>query len=386
MTYGFLGVQLDFINGRTNQTGVLNTGYAWTYGPEMTYEEYVHAWLDICQSVGITRAWHYSGARPPYLDGDITAAIAQLYIDHGYEPWFEGVDEITVQGESPAFSQAYQAVKSRRIHAVGGKVTTNGTYLSLGPPYYNGYVVGSPLTAAQWPSYVIPAQTFSAAETRADGLIYMGDSCKRIWELQSGRAVSDTEWEGHYFQTRSLDPRIERFECGYRPYWSNTFSQPTWYTAHAWADIHTGAPAYGIAYLSKDQNGVFRTIPTLHGCGIREGWKDHKYVLTWKYYRDQMALSYPDDVAASDLAVGGKDVAGGKTNGILAKYYEAYAHTKSAGHKVTFAQWDADRVAMIAEIETLRSLAPQSRGGVFGRKVAKVCGVPYPKKVSGAYI
>jgi hypothetical protein len=326
--YGITGVQICC---NSDNRG----GYASRYG-DTTYFDYVSTKVEIAKTVGMKFCAIYAGNTQADLDaGDYTVAITDMMQAKGFDPYLKGQDE-------PGTSNvAWAITKAQYIRSVNGLPIHTGTY-------EYAMIINDSVPLAYWS-------------------LSMGDN--HPYDLMAGRVEKKPSvFETYYFQTRTLYPQYERYYSGYfRHLTGCNGPMPSWFTANPndYTDFNRVYTAYGVVYLGLDKTGEFQIIPTLHGCSMREGFKDDKYLATWQYYYDRIVTARPAEAAAS-LAV--KDA-------ILVHYYDEYPYIIGAGLKQPMSQYAADREAIIQEILTLKGLQ-------VGRSLV---GGVIPNKISGKY-
>jgi hypothetical protein len=337
--YGIYGVQHgcvnDYDNGHTNQT---QYGNARVYG-KISYLPYLKKKIQLSREAGMKMVCMYAGCREDTLHNEYTVDLVNLMKSYGYEPWLMGQDEFADAGSA---TWIYQCTKSKRIKEIGGKSFTNTVYAKT-IAMDRGYTLTVP-----------PYTVYTPEQTTLDGASYIiGDF--HLQDMQGKRSAKLNKYETYYFQTRSLVANYERHWCGYFRYLTACNGpQPTWFVAFpsGWRDYPGRYSNYGVVYPAVDQKHKFQLIPTLHGCAMREGFKDDKYLATWKYYRDRVAAAHPMEVAASQTVI----------NAILAHYREEFACAVNGGLRNSLAQFAADRTTIINEILTLKKL-PAVEGG-----------------------
>jgi hypothetical protein len=322
--------------------------------------------LRICEEVGMKMVCMYAATQPGRLNLDYTPELVALMESHGFEPWLFGRDEFDWNPANATFPE--QVAKARRIHDIGGKclVDTNSPAFSS----FDTYMETDPVIQAAYPGHV--GTDFLQGRIYIIGDTWMHDV---ILGIQQKKPQC---YESYYFQTRTLYPSHERYWCGYFRYFTGFDGpQPTHAFALGWQDFgftedkpNLTIP-YGVIYLAIDQDNNIQFLPTLHGCAMREGFKDDKYLATWKYYKDRVASTHPTEVANCQATV----------DTILERYKEDYGHIVTPAMAVSTRQFAADRKTIIGEIFSLKNLQT-GRKYVGGVNAAKVGG-KFARRVAG---
>ncbi len=332
--YGIYGVQHCCVNDYdAGHKGNTLHGQAFVIA-KMAYSDFIKKKVQLSQKAGMKMVCIYAGFRPATRNLEYTPELVALMQSYGFDPWLMGQDEFGVPGNVDN-----QVGISARVKSIGGLILTNTVYKNA--VLLDGGYTTTTLT---------PNIAYTPAQTTLDGVSYIiGDG--HLSDMMSGRMPKTAgRYETYYFQTRTLYPNYERYWCGYFRYLTGCNGpQPTWFVANAdnWTDfIRRNLSAYGVVYPALDQNHNFQLIPTLHGCAMREGFKDDKYLATWKYYRDRAAKTHPREVSDSQAVV----------DGILARYCDKFPYTANAGFRNSMAQFAADRDAIINEILALIKL------------------------------
>jgi hypothetical protein len=291
--------------------------------------------LRICHDVGMKMVCMYAATQPGRLNLDYTPELVDLMESFGFEPWLFGRDEYDQNQKSGTFIE--QVAKAERIHEVGGKCLVDswsGAFKS-----FDQYM------EAKYPGHL--GSDFLQGRIHIIGDAYMHDVILGV------KQKKPQCYESYYFQTRTLYPNHERYWCGYFRYHTGFDGpQPTHAFALGWQDFGftKDKPAltipYGIIYIAVDQNNNLQFLPTLHGCAMREGFKDDKYLATWEYYKDKVAMTHPTQVADSQAVI----------NKILTRYKEDYGHVVTPAMRNSATQFATDRKAVIREIITLKKL------------------------------
>jgi hypothetical protein len=304
-----------------------------------TFLEIMQNKIEVAKAAGITKMSIYAGVVPANLNLEYCAELVTLLNNAGIEVWLWGKDEF---GHSWPSLLAEQITKAKRVHAIGGKcygcpetVTAQDTYIANLPTYNAQEPVGNAdIEASVW--NISQAATINA---------------------MAARVPTDTEapdrLEGFYFQIRDGNTFWHRHNMGFIPWLTGLLINPSQFKAEpprAYNDF-TGTinRAYGYVSPSIDGTGVYRNVPTFNLIAAREGWKDERYLQTWKYYRDRAAVAHPSDVAASDTVIAD----------LLDKYRVIWAMPLEAS------TWDADRETIITEIGKMMALNPSQHRSVI---------------------
>jgi len=282
------------------------------------------------QQLGFKKAVIYTGTRPETLNQDITDALTGMMMSYGFEPWLYAVDEF-----GPT-NMDYQITKSMAIRGVGGKVVTTSSKANSealddpNNPVYGSFPPGTcqPLDWAIYPT--------------CDK--YLFDLMAKIVQKNPNKI------ESYYWQCR--DFQLNRYFFGYLP----------WITGLDGPAIHPyrNGGSKGQYYNDFDWSGPTRRfrpyllgapsttgpVPTFQWEAVREGILDGKYLATWKYYKDEAAKTYPALAQQSETVV----------NNILESYTDRARTANTAAHRVSMAQYEADRNTIINEIKNLKFL------------------------------
>jgi hypothetical protein len=373
--HGLTGVMHGCYNDYDNgHDGDLTRGNAYVYGDgfgnPMPFLDYVEKKIQCGHNAGVKMACLYAGGKETRgvwyetLNREYTTQLVGLLTKapYNYKPWLLGRDEFP---DSPSAGYDFAVIMNARIKEVDALSFVNSVYWKTNDLNNNGYTTTN----------LLPGTVYTPSQTKIDGASYI-ISDGHLWDMIAKRAPKiPGRYETYYFQTRTPYPNYERYLCGYFRYLTKCDGpQPTWFLA-GWGNDFGLFTNYGVAYPAVDQSNNFHVIPTLHGCAMREGFKDDKYLSTWQYYRDRAAISHPTQVAASDEAIKG-------ASGILARYTDLYPYSADASWRNSPAQFAADREAIIAEIITLQNLhstrslvcgaIPGKVGGKKANKVAMV--------------
>jgi hypothetical protein len=293
--------------------------------------------IEAAQQLGFKRAVIYTGVRPATLSQDLTIQQREMMMQHGFTPWFYGVDEM---GLGHLLEEHIK--KSMHIHSLGGKVVTTTSKVTvdaLDDPHSLAY-------------RSFPPGTYEPLDWAIYSLLE-----KYHNDLMAGKAQKNPQKiETYYWQCRDPNPQTNRYYCGYFP-WITGLDGPC---IHA----YRGGGSKGQFYNDFDWTGPNRRfrpytlappsaqgpVPTFQWEASREGIKDGKYLATWKYYKDKVAPANPILAHQSEQVI----------NNILEHYKDKAPTYNPAAYRNSMAQVAADREAIIKEIKKLKNL-PESK-------------------------
>jgi hypothetical protein len=281
------------------------------------------------QQMGFKRAVIYTGTRPPTLLQDLTRRHQEMMTQHGFTPWFYGVDEMSFNHKLDEHIK-----KSMHIHLLGGKVvttTTKATSDALDDPHnpiYRSFPAGTyePLDWAIYPFFA-----------------------KYATDLMAGKAKKNPQKiETYYWQCRDPNPQTNRYYCGYFP-WITGLDGPCIHPYRAsnngqfYNDFDWTGPNRRFRPYTLAPPSVQGPVPTMQWEATREGIKDGKYLATWKYYKDKVAPTNPMLAHQSEQVI----------NNILEHYKDKAPTYNPAAYRNSMAQYEADRKTVINEIMKL---------------------------------
>jgi hypothetical protein len=307
--------------------GSFNDAAQWNYYGGMPFLEVQRRKLAAAQQAGIKTAVIYAGVRPATMAQEITPMLRDLLLQHGFEPWMYGRDEV---GDS---TMAEHIAKSRLIHSVGGKVTTTTSMrfaATLADP-------NSPVYSAFPPGTYEPLQ----------GVDYPICDDQYATDLMSGKVTkTPNRSEAYYWQNRDENPQTNRYYLGYFVWLTGLDgSSPQGYKGEIYNEFNWTNPnrrfrEYGMVYAS-----VQGPVPTFQGEATREGIKDGKYLATWKFYKDSAAKINPALAHQSEKVI----------DHILEHYRDRVPSVCPAAYRNTMAEYETDRKTLIQEIKKLIS-------------------------------
>jgi hypothetical protein len=291
--------------------------------------------IEIAHQLGFERVVIYTGTRPATLTQDLTPALTNVMVKHGFEPWFYGVDEMAIGHKIEEHIN-----KSKLIHNIGGKVVTStskATADALNDPNNSVYRSFPPGTYEPLDWAIYPAWE------------------KYQTDLMAGRARRNPkQLESFFWQCR--DFQANRYLCGYFPYitgldgpalhvYQCSGSSGQFYNDFDWTGPDRRYRPYKLAAPS-----VEGPVPTLQWEAAREGIKDGKYLSTWKYYKDQAAKKNPALARQSENTI----------NNLLEHYKDKAPTYNPAAYRNSMAQYEIDRKTIIDEIKKLLATENQS--------------------------
>jgi len=274
----------------------------------------------------------------------------------GFEPYLMGEDEFDHYVVSDNHYK-YQIKKAKHIHSIGGKVYTTAENIGK----IDTYVANLPTyNAADYPDPGDPA-----GDASIDALDY---NISQRGILMVPPSPSSVPSKGFYWQIRDGNTRWHRYNLGYQSYIAGVRSGPAQYNAAGvtcWNEFNASFCACGISYPSVSGAGstAFQVVPTFNAQAHREGIRDAKFLATWQWWYDRVKIAHASIAAASKSIV----------DEIKGRYTDDGGASKPDVRN-SFAQWDADRDAIINEILLLKNLH------IVGKSL--VCGV-IPEKVGG---
>jgi hypothetical protein len=258
-----------------------------------------------------------------------------MMMQYGFEPWIFGLDEIGELGLD--YLMQPHISRSKYIHEIGGKVTTvtiKAASDALDNPnnaIYNSFPSGT-YEPLDWVTYP-PFENYQ-------------------FNLMAGTAQKNpNKIETFYWQSRDENPQTNRYLFGYYPwvtgldgatisYYRQGGSKNQYYNDFDWTDPTRRFRPYAQTYPS-----IQGPVPTIQWEAAREGIKDGKYLATWKYYKDNVAKTYPAIAQQSEASV----------NHILEHYRDRVPTSNTPLSRASMAQYEMDRQAMINEIKKLMS-------------------------------
>jgi hypothetical protein len=226
--------------------------------------------IKAAQQAGFSRAVIYTGVRPATVKKDITPALKNMMVQHGFEPWLYGVDEIGELGINYMMKEHIE--KSRLIHGLGGKVVTSTIKAAADAlddrnnSVYRSFPAGThePL---DWAMYVVCDD-------------YLNN-------LMAGTAQKNlNKIETFYWQGRDENPQTNRYYLGYFPALTSLDgASPTLYRCggsnnQLYNDFDWPSPSKRFRPYNVSYPSVEGPVPTMEWEAAREGIKDGKYLAT----------------------------------------------------------------------------------------------------------
>jgi len=310
------------------------------YGTKLDYFKMI---LSILKDMGLKWPIYYDFYRPTDFS-QITSAWKDAFLQYGFEPWFNGVDEFC-DGSPACFREGRTSStmlehiwKSQVIHSIGAKIAASGAkayadrLLNPNDPIYtNNFPTGTPTEPE-------------------DGAMYTVNE-PYIFDLGAGRVTkTPNRIEMYYWQPEVEDPWYNRSNVGYK-LWDSGLDG-----IFSGASIYTSSTFYKDfewVYPNKHRSNTDRypskegVVPTMEWEAFREGINDLRYMETWKYYDDAVAKTNPTLASQSKSVV----------DAVSKRYRDDYSSIAPAGFRVPMSQYEADRKTIIAEIEKMKTAA-----------------------------
>ena len=327
----------------------------------------------IAFSAGLSEAVNYANLKAKY-----TADLVAAMVASGFEPWLYGMDEFDhYDVGTPEYN--FQVRAAKWVHSIGGKCFAGGEVLAKIAIYDSHCTATGGDGAYDAADY--PIEGDPAGDASIDAVDYnIGN--KGILKMPPSQPVNAIRSDGIYWQSRDGNVRWHRYNVGYLAYITglrSTSNMPISATDYYYNEFNTTYRSYGISApaITGPGDTGFQVVPCYNTIAHREGIKDGKYDATWLHYYNLALESYPTEAGASKTNV---------RDPIIARYTWDGVGSSQLDTKNTFAQWDNDREAIIAEIVTLKSLIDESIPPFSIGPTAHKIGGGFAKKVNGVSI